>query len=148
MLATGGTTTALGAAGADGAATALDAGGAARCTSVSGAGDVAVAGVAGPPAAGVVDATVGAARGGAGAFAGAVAHADNASAPAASRPCAITRKAACSGAGDNGNDLQAAANTSNETMNGGADPGRRWLDASGVAAQDWPVGASSRQWRC
>jgi 16S rRNA (cytidine1402-2'-O)-methyltransferase len=120
-------------------------------TGATGAGVAArVASGAGAPAAcgaacGVVAGTVAGVRAvDTGAIAGAVAHADNARLPATSKPRTSVR-AAVPGIGRRparGDDDEVQATITNgESMSGAEDPGRRWLEASGVAMQDWPTGA-------
>jgi 16S rRNA (cytidine1402-2'-O)-methyltransferase len=100
---------------------------------------------AGGAACGVVAGTVaGVPAVGTGAIAGAVAHADNVRLPATSKPRTSVR-AAVPGIGRRparGDDDEVQATITNgESMSGAEDPGRRWLEASGVATQDWPTGA-------
>jgi 16S rRNA (cytidine1402-2'-O)-methyltransferase len=130
-----------GATGGTGTVGAPDAGAGARAASAAGALGAA-AGATGGAACGV---GVGARADGAGAIAGAVAHADNASAAAIDMPRANVRKAAPGTRGrsarETDNDVLAAAITNGESMSDEVDRGRRWLEASGVATQDWPAGA-------
>jgi 16S rRNA (cytidine1402-2'-O)-methyltransferase len=78
-----------------------------------------------------------AALAGVGAFAGIVPHADNASAATANSARASRRKLDAG----RGELAHGTSITDGNSMSDSDETGRHWLQASGVAAQDWPAGA-------